>query len=131
MCSFLFGSSFVRCLDTGLDVSKYPCTSNSLDTSPNARFHQCCLVWQHPALPWFELFPRSAARLSSAASNIISSSQSVRDCLHREWGESFRSLFQVRIFCCLSIYIMLCNYSFSFSFTVMTSLMLICLCLFV
>lgn len=88
-------TGFVRCLDTGLDASKYPCTSHSLDTSPNARFHQCCLVWQHPALPWFELFPRSAARLSSAANSIMPSSHSLRDCLHREWGESFRSLFQL------------------------------------
>jgi hypothetical protein len=58
-------------------------------------------VWQHPALPWFELFPRSAARLSSPATGMMSSSQNLRDALHREWGESFRSLFQVRTFVCL------------------------------
>ncbi|PNF32675.1 Protein downstream neighbor of son-like protein [Cryptotermes secundus] len=88
-------TGFVRCLDTGLDASKDPYTSRSLDTSPNARFHQCCLVWQHPALPWLELFPRSATRLSSTTSSMISSSQNLRDALHREWGESFRSLFQL------------------------------------
>lgn len=109
-------SSFVRCLDTGLDAGKNPCTSRSLDTSPNARFHQCCLVWQHPALPWFELFPRSATRLSSATSSMISSSQNLRDALHREWGESFRSLFQVRKFC-LFICLIQCNTSVIFSST--------------
>ncbi|KAJ4436741.1 hypothetical protein ANN_16873 [Periplaneta americana] len=88
-------TGFVRCLDTGLNASENICSSRSLDTSPNARFHQCCLVWQHPSLPWFELFPRSAARLTSATNNIIGANQSIKDCLHREWGESFRSLFQL------------------------------------
>ncbi|PSN30917.1 Protein downstream neighbor of son [Blattella germanica] len=87
-------TGFVRCLDTGLDASGNSDAPRSLDTSLNARFHQCCLIWQHPALPWIELFPRSSARLS-AASNIIASSQMIKDSLHREWSESFRSLFQL------------------------------------
>ncbi|XP_021917371.1 protein downstream neighbor of son homolog isoform X2 [Zootermopsis nevadensis] len=88
-------TGFVRCLNIGLDSGKDPHNSHTLDTSPNAHFHQCCLVWQHPALPWIELFPRSAARLSSGANSIILSSQNLKDSLQREWRESFRSLFQL------------------------------------
>ncbi|KAJ9598294.1 hypothetical protein L9F63_011034, partial [Diploptera punctata] len=82
-------TGFVRCLDTGVN-----CESRSLDTSPNARFHQCCLVWQHPSLPWIELFPRTSYRVS-AAPNVIAASQPIKDVLHKEWSESFRSLFQL------------------------------------
>ncbi|KAJ1523521.1 hypothetical protein ONE63_001372 [Megalurothrips usitatus] len=82
-------TGFVRCVDTGLMES-------SLDTSPNARLHQCCLVWQHPSLPWLELYPRQAARVSSADSNInIASMPSLRESLQRDWARSFQSLFQL------------------------------------
>lgn len=104
----------MRCLNIGLDSGKDPHNSHTLDTSPNAHFHQCCLVWQHPALPWIELFPRSAARLSSGASSIILSSQNLKDSLQREWRESFRSLFQVRRYCHLCNRV---NASLKFLFT--------------
>lgn len=59
------------------------------------RFHQCCLIWQHPSLPWLELFPRSAGKVSATlASNVsIANNQCMKDALHREWCDSFRSLF--------------------------------------
>lgn len=48
---------FVRCLDTS--SIKEGTTIGSLDTSPNAQFHQCCLYWQHPNISWLQLFPRN------------------------------------------------------------------------
>ncbi|XP_012273261.1 protein downstream neighbor of son homolog [Orussus abietinus] len=83
-------TGFVRCLDIGE-------RKTTLDTSPNARFHQCCLVWQHPSIPWLELFPRSGGRVSaSLASNLVlSNNQFVKDALYQEWSESFRSLFHL------------------------------------
>ncbi|XP_046630165.1 protein downstream neighbor of son homolog isoform X2 [Neodiprion virginianus] len=83
-------TGFVRCVDIGEKET-------TLDTSPNARFHQCCLVWQHPSLPWLELFPRSAGRASAAISSspMAATNQHIKDALHREWSESFRSLFQL------------------------------------
>ena len=82
-------TGFVRCVDTGQSDS-------SLDTSPNARLHQCCLVWQHPWLPWLDLYPRQAARVSSSDSNMnIAAMPSVKDSLQRDWAKSFQSLFQL------------------------------------
>ncbi|EZA51638.1 hypothetical protein DMN91_004045 [Ooceraea biroi] len=83
-------TGFVRCLNIGEKET-------TLDTSPNARFHQCCLIWQHPSLPWLELFPRSAGKVSAAlASNIgIANNQCIKDALNREWCNSFRSLFHL------------------------------------
>ncbi|CAL1676671.1 unnamed protein product [Lasius platythorax] len=83
-------TGFVRCLDIGEKET-------TLDTSLNARFHQCCLMWQHPSLPWLELFPRSAGKVSaSLASNVsLANNQCMKDALHREWCDSFRSLFHL------------------------------------
>ncbi|KAK0079009.1 hypothetical protein PV326_009006 [Microctonus aethiopoides] len=83
-------TGFVRCLDTGEQET-------TLDTSPNARFHQCCLVWQHPSLPWIELYPRSAGKVSSslASNSVITNNQFIKDALFSEWTESFRSLFHL------------------------------------
>ncbi|XP_029158592.1 protein downstream neighbor of son homolog [Nylanderia fulva] len=83
-------TGFVRCLDIGEKET-------TLDTSLNARFHQCCLIWQHPSLPWLELFPRSAGKVSaSLASNIsLANNQCTKDALYREWCDSFRSLFHL------------------------------------
>lgn len=80
-------TGFVRCIDTDTDNEKI-----SLDSSPNARFHQCCLVWQYPSLPWLELYPR-VGKKSSASSTV--SVLAVKDCLYQNWLESFRSLFQL------------------------------------
>ncbi|XP_008552266.1 protein downstream neighbor of son homolog [Microplitis demolitor] len=83
-------TGFVRCLDTGEQET-------TLDTSPNARFHQCCLVWQHPSLPWLDLYPRSAGKVSAslASNSAVSNNQFIKDALFSEWSESFRSLFHL------------------------------------
>ncbi|XP_032690255.1 protein downstream neighbor of son homolog [Odontomachus brunneus] len=83
-------TGFVRCLNIGEQET-------TLDTSLNARFHQCCLIWQHPSLPWLELFPRSAGKVSAslASSTSIANNQCMKDALHREWCDSFRSLFHL------------------------------------
>ncbi|XP_043486917.1 protein downstream neighbor of son homolog isoform X1 [Polistes fuscatus] len=83
-------TSFVRCLDIREKET-------TLDTSPNARFHQCCLVWQHPSLPWLELFPRSAGKVSASlgSNSAVANNQMIRDALYREWCDSFRSLFHL------------------------------------
>ncbi|XP_068629777.1 protein downstream neighbor of son homolog isoform X2 [Battus philenor] len=77
-------TGFVRCLDT---------LSPTLDTSPRAQFHHTCLYWQHPQLPWLQLFPRATGRVT--ATNLLSNNVELRDALHRDWTESFRSLFQL------------------------------------
>ncbi|XP_017302885.1 protein downstream neighbor of son homolog, partial [Diaphorina citri] len=51
-------TGFVRCVDTDPSVSTGASCSN-LDTSPNAQFLTTCMFWQHPHLPWLQLFPRS------------------------------------------------------------------------
>ncbi|XP_034186226.1 humpty dumpty isoform X2 [Osmia lignaria lignaria] len=83
-------TGFVRCLDIGEKDS-------TLDTSPNARLHRCCLVWQHPSLPWLELFPRSAGKVSAnLTSNLtIVNNLPIKEALYKEWSESFRSLFHL------------------------------------
>ncbi|XP_075233388.1 humpty dumpty [Lycorma delicatula] len=81
-------TAFVRCLDTTSNNENY-----SLDTSANAQFHQCCLVWQHPVLPWVELYPRHVHKQNNAASTFAV--QNIRDSMHTAWTESFRSAFQL------------------------------------
>ncbi|CAG4907999.1 unnamed protein product [Colias eurytheme] len=78
-------TGFVRCLDTT--------SSSTLDTSPRARFHQTCLYWQHPHLPWLNLFPRSSGKV--AATSFMATNEEVKQALLTEWTESFRSLFQL------------------------------------
>ncbi|XP_048479345.1 protein downstream neighbor of son homolog [Plutella xylostella] len=78
-------TGFVRCLDTT--------SSPTLDTSPRARFHQTCLYWQQPALPWLSLHPRAAGRV--AATSFLAAHDHAKQALLRDWTESFRSLFQL------------------------------------
>ncbi|XP_034840439.1 protein downstream neighbor of son homolog [Maniola hyperantus] len=78
-------TGFVRCLDTA--------SSSTLDTSPRARFHQTCLYWQHPHLPWLALFPRAAGRV--AATSFLAANEDAKRAMLTEWTESFRSLFQL------------------------------------
>ncbi len=67
---------------------------STLDTSTNAQFHQCCLLWQYPWLPWLSLFPRDTrAPITSTSSVQIGMDSSVSNCLINDWCESFRSLF--------------------------------------
>lgn len=83
-------TGFVRCLD----ISEQDST---LDTSPNARLHRCCLIWQHPSLPWLELFPRSAGKVSAnlTSNTTIVNNIAIKEALYKEWSESFRSLFHL------------------------------------
>lgn len=80
-------TAFARCLNINDDTS-------FLDTSPNAKFHQCCLFWQHPYLPWLQLFPRTNRKFTISTktpTDVLSAKQS----LHTAWTESFRSVFQL------------------------------------
>ncbi|XP_046392352.1 protein downstream neighbor of son homolog [Ischnura elegans] len=92
-------TGYVRCLDTGMsDKNDSDLGSGqSLDTSPNARFHQCGLYWQHPSLPWLPLFPRVRGESAAASSGLppLALDPMIKDALHQEWCESFRSLFQL------------------------------------
>ncbi|KAJ2952577.1 hypothetical protein O0L34_g6900 [Tuta absoluta] len=78
-------TGFVRCVDTD--------SSQTLDTSPRARLHQACLYWQHPHLPWLQLYPRVGGKV--ATTNPLAANEEITDALFREWTESFRSLFQL------------------------------------
>ncbi|CAA9998998.1 unnamed protein product [Nesidiocoris tenuis] len=80
-----------------------------LDTSPNATFHQYSLYWQHPNLPWLELFPRNKVSKVDFATKqpLLTAYPHVRDNLHRDWSESFRSLLQLlRARLCPYFYVM-------------------------
>ncbi|XP_033230989.1 protein downstream neighbor of son homolog [Belonocnema kinseyi] len=83
-------TGFVRCLDIGEKET-------TLDTSPNARFHRHCLIWQHPSLPWLELYPRTVDKATSSMFNnsTVASNQTMKDALYKEWSESFRSLYHL------------------------------------
>ncbi|XP_028128912.1 protein downstream neighbor of son homolog [Diabrotica virgifera virgifera] len=76
-------TAFARCLNND--------PGNNLDSSPNAKFHQCCLYWMHPHLPWMSLFPRISSKVQSAAPL----NSSVRESLQQAWSDSLRSLFQL------------------------------------
>lgn len=76
-------TAFTRCLDNS--------TETNLDTSPNAKFHQCCLFWQQPCMPWLNLFPRTTTKsINNAPMNTL-----MKESLHQAWTDSLRSLFQL------------------------------------
>ncbi|CAG9815270.1 unnamed protein product [Phaedon cochleariae] len=79
-------TAFTRCLNSN--------TETNLDTSPNAKFHQCCLYWQQPCLPWLSLFPRSSMKLQENSASVAVNT-SIRDSLQLAWSDSLRSLFQL------------------------------------
>ncbi|XP_051153564.1 protein downstream neighbor of son homolog [Leptopilina boulardi] len=82
-------TGFVRCLDIGEKET-------TLDTTLNARFHRHCLVWQHPSLPWMELYPRIDKTIGSIGNSAsIAANPIIKDALYKEWNESFRSLFHL------------------------------------
>nr|SVE75244.1 EOG090X09DI [Daphnia dolichocephala] len=82
-------TGFVRCVSS-LSSDEW----STLDTSTNAQFHQCCLLWQYPWLPWLSLFPRDTrAPITSTSSIQIGMDPSVSSCLVNDWCESFRSVF--------------------------------------
>lgn len=77
-------TAFTRCLDNNSETK--------LDTSPNAKFYQCCLYWQQPVLPWLQLFPRNN---KNRTGNSFVTNAEIRNSLHYSWTDSFRSLFQL------------------------------------
>ncbi|KAL7639201.1 UNVERIFIED_CONTAM: hypothetical protein RMT77_010735 [Armadillidium vulgare] len=100
-------TGFVRCLNAETEIKN----GRTLDTSSNAQFYQCCLVWQHPNLPFINLFPREKQK-SSGQFSIYASDKKISGALHSEWGESLRSLYQLlRVRQCPFFYI--CAHSFT------------------
>nr|CAG4651139.1 EOG090X09DI [Simocephalus serrulatus]SVE94356.1 EOG090X09DI [Simocephalus serrulatus] len=82
-------TGFVRCVNS-LNSEEW----STLDTSTNAQFHQCCLLWQYPWLPWLSLFPRDArAPVTSTTTSQIGMDPHISNCMINDWCESFRSLF--------------------------------------
>lgn len=76
-------TGFVRCVDRTN-------STNNLDISLGARFHQCAHYWQHPHLPWLTLFPRNSK------TNIgFQIGDRERESLAKDWSDSFRGLFQL------------------------------------
>ncbi|KAF2898864.1 hypothetical protein ILUMI_07322 [Ignelater luminosus] len=98
-------TAFVRCLDNNSETT--------VDTSSNAKFHQCCLYWQYPFLPWLNLFPRSTNNTSKETS--IASTSTIRESLQKSWCDSLRSLFQlVRTRQCPYFYVCTNNFTVIF-----------------
>ncbi|XP_031620143.1 protein downstream neighbor of son homolog [Contarinia nasturtii] len=97
-------TNFVRCADIKSSET------SGLDISPAARFHQSTMYWQHPHLPWLTLFPRmSKANIGTTIG------EAERSALARDWGDSFRALFQlVRSLQCPYFY--MCANSFTVLF---------------
>lgn len=87
-------TSFVRCMHSSASAAKgslATATSNSgLDSSLGARFHQATMHWQHPHLPWLQLFPRNAR-----ANADFTVGAAEREALAKDWTNSFRALFQL------------------------------------
>ncbi|CAN8017500.1 unnamed protein product [Ixodes persulcatus] len=88
-------TGFVR----GVHASEAASESCGLDSSPQARFHQHCLVWMHPHLPWLRLFPRQGGPggkdQGTAPSFFADPSGAARASLQADWSQSFRSLYQL------------------------------------
>lgn len=78
-------TAFTRCLGDE--------TENNLDSSPNAKFHQCCLYFIQPNLPWLQLFPRNSNKVQST--NGVAVNSGMKEGLHQAWCDSLRSLFQL------------------------------------
>nr|XP_045603557.1 protein downstream neighbor of son homolog isoform X1 [Procambarus clarkii] len=83
-------TGFVRCLSSLSDESE----DRTLDTSANAQFYQCCLVWQYPNLPWLQLFPRDNLKYNSQT-GLFGTDQKLANSLRSDWSESLRSLHQL------------------------------------
>lgn len=62
------------------------------DTSAQTRFHQNCLFWQHPSLPWVSLFPRQGQKRFEGTQLVDSRFHEV---LQLDFRQSFKSLYQL------------------------------------
>lgn len=80
-------TGFARCLDINN-------SGTSLDASPKAKFHQCCLYWQQPSLPWLNLYPRKTGKATTIGTSVASTA-GIKESLHNTWTDSLRSLFQL------------------------------------
>lgn len=94
-------TGFVRGIDSTDGGCQASTERGSLDSSPEARFHQNCLVWMHPHLPWLRLFPRHGVLTNTASSASLGSSlfgdlaSPARAALHQDWAMGLRSLYQL------------------------------------
>ncbi|XP_018328269.1 protein downstream neighbor of son homolog isoform X2 [Agrilus planipennis] len=99
-------TSFVRCLGSTSEIT--------LDTSSNAKFHQCCLYWQQPVFPWLKLFPRTSTKISTSGTSMPIST-TIKHSLQTAWSDSIRSLFQlIRTRQCPYFYVCANNYTILF-----------------
>ena len=96
-------SGFVRCLSNRLSASPNTgqSTQDSMDTSFASQLHKQCLVWQHPSLPWLNLFPRKeslkpgAPVASKTPTFSIPPNTPLAEALHTDWCKSLKSLYQL------------------------------------
>ncbi|EEB20198.1 conserved hypothetical protein [Pediculus humanus corporis] len=96
-------TGFIRCLDA-CDSEKILGRNTQVDVTNNAKFHQCCLYWQHPNIPWLSLFPRIS--YEKVNSNLLSAQLSMTQSLITEWTSAFKSLYQlVRVNKCPYFYV--------------------------
>lgn len=99
-------TSFTRCLDITNSTS-------SLDASIKSKFHQCCLYWQQPYLPWMELFPRNRTKTANISS--IATNATIKDGFRNAYADSLRSLFHlIRTKQCCYFYLRTNHYTILF-----------------
>lgn len=85
-------TGFVRAIDTDATTSE----GCSLDSSPQSRFHQQCLYWMHPHLPWLRMFPRQGSSTPLASPQLPTFAEGpAQASLRNDWCHSFRSLYQL------------------------------------
>ncbi|KAM8975687.1 protein downstream neighbor of Son [Pelodytes ibericus] len=87
-----------------------------LSTDLRCAFQQSLVYWQHPSLPWLQLFPRIGADRKIAGKNSPwSNDDSVQQVLMSEWAVSFTSLYNLlRAKLCPYFYV--CTYQFTVLF---------------
>ncbi|KAK6642000.1 hypothetical protein RUM44_013723 [Polyplax serrata] len=102
-------TGFVRCLDA-CDSEKILGRNTQLDVTTNAKFHQCCLYWQHPSIPWLTLFPRNTNEKINP--QLLATQLTMSSSLVTEWTSAFKSLYQlVRVNKCPYFYVIANHFS--------------------
>ncbi|CAH2219236.1 downstream neighbor of SON [Pelobates cultripes] len=87
-----------------------------LSTELRCAFQQSLVYWQHPSLPWLQLFPRIGADRKIAGKNIPwSQDDALQQVLMSEWALSFTSLYNL-LKAKLCPYFYLCTYQFTVLF---------------
>ncbi|XP_065585159.1 protein downstream neighbor of son homolog [Artemia franciscana] len=96
-------TSFSRCLS----MTDSDDNMASIDTGANARFHQKCLYWQHPSIPWLPLFPRT----NKLSGTPLLMEEQAQNALFKDWQESFHSAVTLIRACqCPYIYVYASNF---------------------